>query len=790
MNNNNNNDTINFSENDSYEPSFREVFFKYIRHWKWFLLSLIISIGLSYLYIRLSTPQYKLETDLLIKDNKGNLGGTSDLLKDLDLFSSDKIIDNEIQILKSNTILEKVVKGLNLQTSYYSTKGVRLHEVYENLPLKVQLFNAGSGFDYTKKYVIRLLNKNEVAINGKKYPVNKPILLDLGTVLVTTSNELKIVPDEDFQIKFDDIRDVIDRYSNKINISPVSKQGTVLIITLEDAIPQKGKDILNRLVFEYNKAAIDDKNQVTSTTLAFITDRLNKLQEELGTAEKKVENYKSGNQITDISSQSQIFLQSVKDNDTELNKVNIQLNVIKSIEKYISSSAEGQTQLPSMLGIDDPTLLALVSQLGEAELKKQSYLQTIPENNPIVTSVNDQIRALKSTINQSVQNLKNSLIGTKSLLTKTNSSFQSIISQVPAKERGLIDVMRQQEIKNNLFTYLLQKREESEISLASTAADSRIIDEARSTKQPVKPVKQLTFITFMLFGIIIPAVIIYFQDLLNFKISKRSDIERVTKVPILAEISHSDDSSPLLVASKPRSMVAEQLRALRTNLNFVIPNKEDKVILFTSSISGEGKSFISLNLGASLALSGKKVVILELDLRKPKLHAGLEIDNTKGLSNYLIGQVTEDEILKSIEQQENYYIITSGPIPPNPAELLVNGKIEVLIEKLKSQFDYIILDAPPVGLVTDAQILSEFANTTLFIVRHNYTAKANIVAIDNLFRSKKFKNLNILINSIEVQGGGYGYGYGYGYSYGYGGYYQEEEPTKKSFLSRKSNKTK
>jgi tyrosine-protein kinase Etk/Wzc len=768
----NNENTVEFSDNN--EPNFREIFFRYFRHWKWFLLSLIIAICLDYVYIKLSTPQYKIETALLIKDNKGNLGGSNDLLKDLDMFSSDKIIDNEIQILKSNTIVEQVVKALNLQTSYYSTDGVRQHEIYNLSPVKIELIRPNSNINYNVEYSIIVKNENAVEINKKSYPLNIPVVLDGSIILITANdNVAQSIKNKPYVFTFSDLQAVVEKYVKDINISPVSKQGTVLIITLENAIPKKGKDFLNRLVFEYNKAAIEDKNKVTSATLSFITDRLNKLQEELGAAEKKVETYKSGNQITDISSQSQIFLQSVQDNDAQLSKVNIQLSILKNLESYISSTKDGETQIPSMLGIEDPTLLALVNQLGEAQLKKQSLLQTIPETNPIVTSLSDQISNLKSSIAKSVQNLKGGLIVTKKQLDSKNNTFQSTISQVPSKERGLIDVMRQQEIKNNLFTYLLQKREETEISLASTTSDSRTIDVATSTRYPVKPVKQITLLLFVLLGIGIPAIIIYLSEILNFKVSRRSDIERFTQAPILAEISHSDDPSSLLVSSKPRSMVAEQLRALRTNLNFVIPNANQKVILFTSSISGEGKSFISLNLGASLAMSGKRAIILELDLRKPKLHAGLEINNDKGLSNYLIGEVTTNDIIKSIPQQENYYIITSGPIPPNPAELLLNGKINKLMEELKTQFDYILLDAPPVGLVTDAQILSTYADTTLFIVRHAYTAKTHIMTIDNFYQGKKFLNLNIILNSIDLTGT---YAYGYGYSYGYGGYYQEDSP--------------
>jgi capsular exopolysaccharide synthesis family protein len=421
-----------------------------------------------------------------------------------------------------------------------------------------------------------------------------------------------------------------------------------------------------------------------------------------------------------------------------------------------------------MLGVDDPTLVKMVGDLGEAEQRRLSMLQTITETNPLVTALDDQINALKNGINSSIKNFKQGLEITKNQLRQRNSQFESSISRVPSQERGLLDVMRQQHLQDTLYMYLLQKREEVGMKLASGVPDSRTIDKVRSSRVPVKPIKSIIYLLFFIVGFVIPIAIIYVRDLLNFRISRRYDIEKITPTPIIAEVSQSNDPGSLLVSSKPRSMVAEQIRALRTNLQFVIPKENQKVILFTSSMSGEGKSFISLNLGASVAMSGKKVVILELDLRKPKLHSGLAISNTNGLSNYLIGQAGIGEILKPVEQQKNYYIITSGPIPPNPAELLVNGQIEILIEELKKQFDYIVLDAPPVGLVTDAQILGRFADVTFFIVRHGYTAKNQIYAIDNLYRTRKFNNLNIIINSVELART-------YGYGYGYGGYYSEDD---------------
>jgi len=585
-------------------------------------------------------------------------------------------------------------------------------------------------------------------------------------------------------VKFNDIADVVESYDNNLKVEALSKQASVLSITLEDAIPQRGIDFLDRLVEEYNNAALEDKNAVTSKTLYFINERLATLQDQLGNSEKQVERYKSNNKITNIGSQSQILLQGVGDNDARLTKVNIQLDVLANLEAYLAKSAPQRSDLPSLLGVEDATLLGLVQQLGEVQQRRVALLQTVPETNPVVSSYDDQIRTLKSAIEVSVQNLKKGLLSTQHKLMENSQNYEGVIKQMPSQERGLLDVMRQQHLRDTLYTYLLRKREETTMDLASGVADSRTIDNARASRRPVKPVKPLIYMAFMIVGVLVPTGIIYVKELLNFRIGRRQDIERITKAPILAEVSQSSHMTPLIVVEKPRSIVSEQIRSLRTNLQFILTGSDENVILFTSSISGEGKSFISLNLGASLAMSGKKVVILELDLRKPRLRASLNIQAEEGLSTYLINKVGYKDILLKIPQQNDYYLIPSGPIPPNPAELLGNGRIGQLLRELKEEFDYIIMDAPPIGLVTDAQILAVYADATMFIVRHNYTAKNLIKAIDNLYQGKKFRNLNIVLNSIDLQAR-----YGYGYGYGYGGYYQDEGERSK-FSLFKSNKEK
>jgi tyrosine-protein kinase Etk/Wzc len=773
--------TNGLTDHEDTEINLREVLFKYLHHWKWLVLSVLFFLALAFVYIKITTPLYLIETDLLIKQDKSNAGGGGgeDILKSLNLFSSDKIIDNEVQILKSYTLFGKMVKALGLQAFYYEDGGIRKIPIYKNLPFHAELLKSTP--DSYKDYLnVKLLNDREAEVDGIKRPLNHPFTSNRGTILITTNHIDPAYLNTGMYVRFNNLDDFFQGYVKNLDIEPISKEGTVLIITYSDAIPERGEDILNRLVYEYNNAAVEDKNKVTASTLSFIDERLKSLAGELGIAETQVENYKSANKITDIGQQSQVFMQGIEQNDADLGKVNIQLSVLNNLAAYVNNQHNTE-QLPSMLSITEPTLLGLVNELAQTQLKKESLLQTIPETNPIVHSINDQLNSLRTAINQSVRDLESGLNITKQQLENKNKSFESIIKKVPSQEHGLLDVTRQQSIKDTLFNFLLQKREEQEMSLASNLPDSRTVDVARSTPKPVKPVKFLVILIFFILGILFPAGIIYFQDILNNKIKKRTDIDKITNTPILGEIAHSDESSSLLVVAKPRSMVAEQIRALRTNLQFISPGPDHKVLLFTSGISGEGKSFVSLNLGASLAMSGKKIVILELDLRRPKLHIALGIDNDQGLSNYLISNISYKNIIKEVPQLPGYYIITCGPIPPNPAELLMNGRVETLINELKLDFDFVFVDAPPVGLVTDAQILGKFADATIFIVRHNYTLKSQVHLIDDLYRNNKFSNLNIVFNSIDYSSS---YGYSYGYGYGYGNYYHEDKPKKLSWLTK------
>ncbi|MBS7566450.1 polysaccharide biosynthesis tyrosine autokinase [Mucilaginibacter sp. Bleaf8] len=759
-------------DNANHENSLSDAAAKYLRHWKWFLLSLTVFLTIGYFYVKSQVPVYRVQADILIKDNSQS--PDKDILSQLNINPSNLVIDNEIQILKSHVLAERAVKTLGLQTTYYDKGKFRKRFLYKNSPLLVELLQE-SGAAYGTEWSIQMLNSNEALFNGKRIAIGKEVSTDAGIVLIKPiTGKLNTSP---FFVIFNQVKATALQYGAAVSIAPVSKQGSVLTLTTEDAIPERGKDFLNQLIYEYNKAGIEDKNKNTSNTLYFIEGRLKDLVGELDQSEKKVQIFKAQNNITDISAQSQAFLSSVQTNDAQLSKIQLQLGVLKNIETYIQTSDKKQVRLPSLLGMEDPTIMALVQQLGDVILKRESLLQTIPETNPVVASMNDQIDALKRNLIQTIVNVRSGLLVSKRQLETQSKVYESGIKQVPVKERGLLDVMRQQDIKNNLFNFLLQKREETAMALASTVSDSRVINEAISSPVPIRPVKSTLYLTFFLLGLAVPFGIIFLKEMLNNKVRKKAEIEALTRVPVLGQISHSEEDDAMITVAKPRSMVAEQIRALRTNLQFIIPDEKGKIILFTSSVSGEGKSFIALNLSASLASTGKKVIVLELDLRRPKLLSTLGLEKKVGLSDYLIDRVTVENIIRPVPLQENLYIIESGTIPPNPAELLVNGNLTTLINQLKQEYDYILLDAPPVGLVTDAQILSRYADATFFLIRFNYTTKNNVRLLNDINKRRTFKNLNIIFNSVDYTGLGYGYKYDYGY-------YEEGKPSKRTIFGR------
>jgi capsular exopolysaccharide synthesis family protein len=747
-------DTLKVENN---ETIIKELSLKFLHHWKWFLVSFLIFLGLAFLYLKIQIPQYKISGSILIKDEKKGLGQQDDMMQQLNLFSSNKLVDNEIEILKSSVLMKKVVTGLNLDIRYYVNGLFRDSELYNDGPVALQLIRPNA-LIYKEPLELDILNKGVVRMNGQYLQMDKPVETPYGLLIVRSMHNYSQI--KELKIVVLPAAALVESLIKKLEITPSSKMSTVLMMSLVDPIPQRGCDILNKLVEYYNVAGVEDKNKVAASTLIFIEERLKLISKELGDAEKTVEDFKVGSNVTDISTESNLFLTSVQQNDTELNQVKIQQQVLNNIDQYVRSKGNTSGTVPATLGISDPILLSLINQLVEMEGKRTNLLKLVSPGNPMVQSIDDQITSLRKGINDNIASMQRNLAITRQQLENRNQKMEGMLKSIPGKERELVDVSRQQSIKNSLYIFLLQKREETALSYSSAVSDNRTVDIPIGSSSPVSPVPKIIYFIFALVGLVLPFSIISIIDLFNDKIKHHKDITDVTSTTILGETSHVNSAEPLVVTKMGRSIFAEQIRILRTNLAYVAPGTNLQSILLTSSIGGEGKSFLSLNIGASLAMMDKKTVILEFDLRKPKLKTALNISNTTGISDYLIGQVELDKIIIPIADQPNLSIITSGAIPPNPVELMVNGRLKDLFTALKEKFDYIIIDAPPIGIVTDAQILEEYSDATLYVVRRNFTPKSYLKFIDSLYMGKKLKHMNLIFNDVSDEGR-YGYGYGY-----------------------------
>jgi capsular exopolysaccharide synthesis family protein len=741
----------------------------------------MLFVLLGGLYLFLTTPQYRVQASILIKDDKkmgSGAGAGISMLEELDLFSSKKVVENEIEILRSYTLMEEVVKDLNLQVSYMVRDGLRKKELYDNSPVKVEVISP-TEILYEEPLLLQF-EGDRLLIDGTLYPKNALITESFGNIRTTVNDSLlPLWKEKTIEVTIAPREAIIEDLRENLTVETSAKGTSVINLSLLSSVPQRGQDILNHLIAVYNKAAIVDKNNLAGITLSFIEGRLDLLSVDLQDAEQKVEEYKTAQGITDISTEAELFLKAVQQNDIELNQVNIQLDVLQHIESYVLSNENSGGTTPATLGLSDPTLLSLIASLVEAESEQAKALHTMKPANPMIQALNDQINALKRNIIDNIRTLRRSLEITQRNLKTENRRLEIMIQSVPKKERELVDLTRQKEIKNQLYVYLLSKREETAISYASTVSDSRLVDAARSTLRPVKPKKTVVLLVFGLMGLLLPAVVMWVLDWFDNKISSKDEIEKNIKSPVIGEISFIAQATKILSMSQSRSKHAEQIRTLRTNLEFMQAGGGIRVVLITSSVSGEGKSFLTANLGAALAALDKKVIVLGFDLRKPGLHKIFGINNDEGLSNYLVGQTDLSQIIRKTEI-ENMDIITCGHIPPNPQELLQGVTLPCLFEELKAQYDYIIVDTPPVSLVSDAIILDRYADVTVYVIRQNYTPKDRIKFINDLYESKKLKNFGVVVNGIkEEKWHGYYHYYSYGsYKY-YGKYYGEEDAGKK-----------
>jgi tyrosine-protein kinase Etk/Wzc len=742
---------------------FKKIWKTYSFHWPLFLISILLCLAAAFFYIQNVTPDYLIQAKISLKDSKKEPTDTKAALEQLDILQTPKIIESEVAIIKSRPLMRRVVNELDLWINYQIPTNYSYKDLYVESPVRFKLLKQAKELDKTqwditikspKYFVLKLKDDRSVVL-----PFNKPLVSNMGRWQLNITKEINNYIGKDVRIKVENPEFTVTQYQKDLNVI-LDRTAPIVDLQINDKVPKRGSQVLGHLINAYKFNNIEYKNQETERTLKFIDDRLASLTQELTGAEKNVENYKSSIGLTDISSQSQFYLDNIQSNDVKLNEVNVQLNVINEIEAFVNSPSHSTT--PATIGIADPGLVNLVEQLTKLELHKTRLLATTPEENPMFAPIDDQITSTKEAIKSKVSSIKASLLTTRKQLASYSSNFESSIKHIPGQERQYVSYKRQQGIKENLYVYLLQKREEIALSYASTLTDARTVEDAYYDK-PEKTVKFPIAIALIV-GLIIPAGFIAFRKSFRNRILTKAEIELGTSAPIICEIAHSKKQGAIVVLNHDFYAIGEQLRLLRTNLLQVNNNVgKGKVTLFTSSKAGEGKSFVASNIGASLAASGKKTILLELDLRRPQIGKILNLDRSKpGLSDFLNGDISIDKVIQPSGIHPDLFVMGSGTILQNPSELLEGTKMELLINKLRFEYDNILIDSPPMRLVTDAMILAPLCDVTLFIVRHNHTLKSELEYIEEVYQSNKLKNMHIVFNAVHMDER-FGYSMDWGY---------------------------
>jgi capsular exopolysaccharide synthesis family protein len=763
----------------------KEILLKYF-HYSWlFVLTVALSLSIAWLYLRYTKPLYSVTSTLLIRnDNSGRGAGgmsTQSMFTDIDLFQANTNKQNEMLILNSRTLMERVVKSLGLQKEYSVVGTVKTTDIFPEQPFEL---NVISITDSSKPFSLALDFNDQWT--GFKL-VGSKIEVLFGEEFQTTFGKFKLtrrispysdLPFRHFIVKWRPLFEASTYYLQGLEVKPANDLSNVLMLTKVSENPRLSTAILNELMNQYNAAAIEDKNEINRKILSFITDRLGLVESQLDSVEGNLQKFRTSRQVIDMDVQSGMYF----DNISQLNETQrgqeVQLQVAQLLEDYLNQPSNRSSLVPSTLGLNDPTLVELTAAYNKLVGQRNIELQTgATVNNPIVKNLDTNIEEARLKMLQSVANIKRVFQQNINNINAKSGAIKKEITSIPERERLAREKARQQEIKQNLYLYLMQKREEAEIAQASTIASSRILDTALPLFNKVNPIPLKVYGIAILIGLFLPILIIYLKELLNDKVTTRADVTKATNAPVLGEIGHSEEGRVLLFPESSRTVVAEQMRILRSNLRFVLADKfENPTILVSSSFSGEGKSFISTNLGATLAISGKRTIILEFDLRKPKILSGLGLAKGHGLTNYLVGSARIEELPQAVPQVDGLYVIPCGPVPPNPSEILLIPKIQELFTWLKLNFDAIVIDTAPVGLVSDSFTLSQYADATIYVVRQRYTFKRQLSFVEELYEQHRLPNIGLLINDVIAKGskGYYGYGAGkYGYGYGYYGYKDE-----------------
>ncbi len=808
----------NFNEQNSEETiNLYAIFFKYLAYWPWFVISVIACMILAFLFLRYQQPVYNITAAVLIKEEeqKGGNSAASPLaaIQDLGMFSMTNNFDNEVEILHSRTLIKKAVNELRLYTTIaedritgyniplYRTSPVNVFMTPEEadkleapVKLKMKYTLDGKLHVYAKYVIDEEGDEEEIEKEFDRLPAILPT--PVGVINFSKNDSLPELMEEDVKLMayISSPTVTAQDYMENLTVEATSKTTTIAQISVQNTDKQRGIDFVNCLVAFYNQDANDEKNEVAQKTAEFIEERISIINRELGTAETELADFKQRSGLTDLTSDAKLALEESSRYGQQRMENATQIQLVEFLRNYINDPKNDDEVIPSNVGLQDQNLTSAIDQYNAMIVERNRLLRTSSESNPAVINMNTGIEAMRHSVQTTVESVLKGLNIAKSDIERQARKFEGRISNAPIQEKEFLSIARQQEIKAALYTMLLQKREENALTLAATANNGRIIEDALADKDPVSPKKKIIALAALILGLGIPVGIVYLRDLLKYKIENREDVEHITDVPILAELPRckKPEKGAVVVRENKNDIMEETFRGLRTNLLFML-GKDQKVILFSSTQPGEGKSFVAGNTAVSLAFLGKKTIIVGMDIRKPGLNKVFNLSRrAEGITNYLADpeHVNIFDMVQTSDISPNLDILPGGPVPPNPTELVARDVLDRAIELLKQRYDYIILDTAPIAMVTDTAIIGRVANLCVYVCRADVTPKAGYRYINVLRDEKKFPKLATVINDIDMSkrknsygyeyGAKYGYGgktYGYGYGYGYG--YDEGNKNKK-----------
>ena len=792
-------------ERDDSLLNFQFLIKTFILNWQWFLLSLIITMSAAMIYVRYSLPVYQVSAKVLIKDedNTSSRGRSNQIMNTntLGILTSTDGFDNELEILKSKSLAEETVLDLKLYVNYYSVGKIIDVPVYDETPVlvdlnkeKLEVLEGPVKLHISKDN--NIYNVQGVCVKNGAKQVFKgqgklPFIIKspVGTIsLVQNPRFVESDVKKKYIANIYNPKDVINSYVN-IGVEPLSKTTSIAVLTRNDLLPERAKEYLKHLVTVYNRQANEDKNIIAVRTEEFINQRLEKINAELGSTDGAIERYKRNNNIIDAASSAQLSLSQSNEADISLRDINTQIMLMQSLKEYMQAPTNKYQTLPSNVGLKDPSAASLIGQYNQIALERSRVLRSASEHSPVIQELTSQLDALVSSINGAIDQSKRGLEIQKKAIMSTYGKYTGKLSQTPEQERFLTEIGRQQTVKSSLYIMLLQKREENSITLAATSDKGRLIDEPAFMGK-VKPKTAIIMLIALLLGIGLPLLILILKELLRYRIEGRQDVEKLTDCPIIADIAMANESikavGDIVIKENQNNQMEEIFRGMRTNLQFILKESQN-VIMFTSSVSGEGKTFVAGNLATSFAFLGKKVLLVGLDIRRPRLSHLFGMDNKKeGITTLLTknGVATDDVLSLCMPSgvNKNLDLLIAGPIPPNPSELLTRSTLKEIFDILRKEYDYVIVDTAPVGLVTDTLHIGKVADATVMVCRADYTDKSSFSMINDFAENNKLPNVSIVVNGVDMSKKKYGYAYGYGkygkygkstyrsYTHGYGSY--------------------